>query len=207
MGKILSVDLTSKRSKEIPLDERLAKLYIGGRGLGARLMLDYVSSNVDPLSPENYIFCMPGPFTGTKPIIPVCQRYEFVSKSPLTDTYLCTNTGGRFGAEIKRSDYDGLIITGASEKPVYLAIQDDQIRFEDASQLWGLKISETRKKLEEKEGMPSAVMIGPAAEKLVKVASVFDVVGHNHRAAGRGGLGAVFGAKNLKAMVANGSKM
>ena len=207
MGKILSVDLTSKTSKEIPLDEKQAKLYIGGRGLGARLMLDYVSPNVDPLSPENYVFCMPGPFTGTKPMIPVCQRYEFVSRSPLTGTYLCTNTGGRFGAELKRSGYDGLIITGASEKPVYFAIQDDQIRFEDASQLWGLKISETRKKLEEKEGMPSAVMIGPAAEKLVKVASVFDVVGHNHRAAGRGGLGAVFGSKNLKAMVANGSKI
>lgn len=206
MGKILSIDLTNKATKEIPLDEKLAKLYIGGRGLGVKLMLDYVSPDVDPLSPENYVFCMPGPFTGTKPMIPVCQRYEFVSRSPLTGIYLCTNTGGRFGVELKRSGYDGLMISGASEKPVYFAIQDDQIRFEDASQLWGLKVGETRRKLEEREEEFSGrVMIGPAGEKLVKVASVFDVVGHNHRAAGRGGLGAVFGSKNLKAMVANGS--
>ena len=206
MGKIISINLTNKATEEIPLDENLAKHYIGGRGLGARLMLDNVAPNIDPLSPGNSIFCMLGPFTGTKPMIPVCQRYEFVSKSPLTGIYLCTNTGGRFGVELKRSGFDGLIITGASETPVYLAIQDDQIRFEDASQLWGLKVSETRKKLEEKENFPGAVMIGPAGEKLVKISSVFDVVGHNHRAAGRGGLGAVFGSKNLKAMIANGSK-
>jgi aldehyde:ferredoxin oxidoreductase len=195
-GKLLVVDMTTGQIEKQPLNEEYARQYIGGRGLGARYLYDLLEPGVDPLSPDNVILAMPGPFTGTE--IYACQKYEWVSKSPLTGIYLCSNSGGRLGYTLKRSGYDGIIIKGASDGPKYLFIDGDNAELRDASFVWGRKVSETQDAIREATGASAVVCTGSAADLPVpvKFAGVYD----GSRCSGRGGLGAVFGSKKLKAI-------
>ena len=195
-GQLLIVDMTTGQIERQPLKEEYAQQYIGGRGLGARYLYDLLKPGVDPLSPDNVMVAMTGPFTGTG--IYACQKYEWISKSPLTGTYLCSNSGGRMGDRLKRSGYDGIIIKGAADAPKYLLIDGENVELRDASSVWGRKVSETQSTLREETGANAVVCTGSAADLPVpvKFAGVYD----GPRCAGRGGLGAIFGSKKLKAI-------
>lgn len=196
VGQLLVVDMTTGNIEKQPLNEDYARNYIGGRGLGARYLYDLLKPGVDPLSPDNVIIAMTGPFTSTG--IYACQKYEWVSKSPLTGIYLCSNSGGKLGDRLKRSGYDGIIIKGAAKSPKYILIDGENVELRDASSLWGMKVSETQNKIHDSTGANAVVCTGSAAdlEEPVKFAGVYD----GHRCSGRGGLGAVFGSKKLKAI-------
>ena len=195
-GSVLVVDMTTGQIEKQPLNEEYARQYIGGRGLGARYLYDLLKPGIDPLSPDNVIIAMAGPFTGTD--IYACQKYEWLSKSPLTGTYLCSNSGGRLGDRLKRSGYDGVIIKGGADSPKYIFIDGENVELRDASDLWGKQVSETQKAIREDTGASAIVSTGSAADldNPVKMAGVYD----GPRCAGRGGLGAVFGSKKLKAI-------
>lgn len=195
-GKLLVIDLTNGDIDVQLLNENYAKEYIGGRGLGARYLYDLLKPNVDPLSPDNVVIMMTGPFTGTG--IYACQKYEWVTKSPLTNMYLCSNTGGRLGDRLKRVGYDGIIIKGSSDTPKFLLIDTDKIELKDASFIWGKKVSESQMLIKESTGADAIACTGSAADlsNPVKFAGIYD----GQRCSGRGGLGAVFGSKNLKAI-------
>ena len=195
-GQLLVVDMTSGRIEKQPLNEEYARQYIGGRGLGARYLYDLLKPGADPLSSDNVILAMTGPFTGTG--IYACQKYEWLSKSPLTGIYLCSNSGGRLGDRLKRSGYDGIIIKGAADSPKYLLINGEDVELRDASFVWGKKVSETQSTIRETTGASAVVCTGSAGDlpTPVKFAGVYD----GPRCAGRGGLGAVFGSKKLKAI-------
>ncbi|PKM51943.1 MAG: aldehyde ferredoxin oxidoreductase [Firmicutes bacterium HGW-Firmicutes-7] len=200
-GKILRIDLSTGTTKIEALDEALAKKYIGGRGLGTKIYADEVSPEIDALSAENKILFVTGPLTGTK--TPTGGRYMVVTKSPLTGTIASSNSGGYWGPELKFAGYDLIIAEGKADKPVYIMIEDDKIEIRDASHLWGKVVSETTKILEGETPEKSRVLtIGPAGEKLSKMASVMNDLS---RAAGRSGVGAVMGSKNLKAIVVRGT--
>lgn len=201
-GKILRVNLTAKTAKTEPLDLAQAQKYIGGRGLGTKLLLDEIDPAVDALSPENKLIFVTGPLTGTS--TPTGGRYMVVTKSPLSGTAACSNSGGYFGAELKFAGYDAIIFEGKADKPVYLNIVDDQVEIKDAGGLWGKVVSETTAILEKEHGEKVKVAaIGPAGENLSHIACVINDLG---RAAGRSGVGAVMGSKNLKAIVVKGSQ-
>jgi aldehyde:ferredoxin oxidoreductase len=201
-GKILRINLTASSVKVEPLDLDKAKKFIGGRGLGSKLFTEEVSPNVDPLSEGNKIFFVTGPLTGTP--TPTGGRYMVVTKSPLTDTIASSNSGGYWGAELKAAGYDVIIVEGKAQKPVYISIEDDKVEIKDASALWGKLVSETEKLLKEASLPKSRILsIGPAGEKLSQIASIMNDVS---RAAGRSGVGAVMGSKNLKAIVVRGTK-
>lgn len=195
-GQLLVVDMTTEQIEKQPLNEEYARQYIGGRGLGARYFYDLLEPGVDPLSPDNVILTMPGPLTGTG--IYACQKYEWISKSPLTGMYLCSNSGGRLGDMLKRSGYDGIIIKGTSASPKFLFIDGESVDLRDASFVWGKKVSETQNMIREETGATAVVCTGSAADLIVpvKFAAVYDGL----RCSGRGGLGAVFGSKKLKAI-------
>ncbi len=201
--KLLRINLTEKtvRTEEIP--EKLIKLYLGGRGLGTYYFVKEVSPDVDEFSPENKLIFATGPLTGTP--APTGGRYMVVTKGPLTGTIASSNSGGNFGAEVKHAGYDMLIIEGKAEKPVYIAINDDSVEIKSAEHLWGKNTHETTDALIEEFGEKRAKVacIGPAGEKLVRFACV---INDKHRAAGRTGVGAVMGSKNLKAIIVKGSK-
>ncbi|MBB6215805.1 aldehyde:ferredoxin oxidoreductase [Anaerosolibacter carboniphilus] len=201
-GKILRVNLNEKSWKVEALDVEKAKKYIGGRGLGTKILCEEVSPEVEPLSPENKLIFITGPLTGTP--TPTGGRYMVVTKSPLTGTVACSNSGGYWGAELKFSGFDMIIVEGKADAPVYLNIVDDQIEIKDAAHLWGKVVSETTEILE-KECVEKAkvLTIGPAGEKLSKLAAIMN---DYDRAAGRSGVGAVMGSKNLKAIVVKGSQ-
>jgi len=201
-GKILRVDLSNGIIKVEPLDEKIAKKFIGGRGLATKLFVDEVSPLVDALSPENKLLIATGPLTGTP--TPTGGRYMVVTKSPLTGTIASSNSGGYWGAELKFAGYDIIIVEGKSEKPVYLMIEDDTVEIRDASHIWGKVVSETTSTLLKEVPEKSRVLtIGPAGEKLSHIAAVISDVS---RAAGRSGVGAVMGSKNLKAITVRGTK-
>jgi len=200
-GSLLRVDLSSRSAQREPLNERYIGLYIGGRGLGARYLLDHIVPGSDPLGVENPCIIMTGPFTGS-PISSV-HKFEVITRSPLTDMYLCCNVGGTFGVEMKRAGFDGLILLGRSPKPVYLTIFDGDVEFRDASCLWGRNCREVRQLIKDEVGRDFHVMcIGPAGERLVRFANIMS---EPERSAGKGGAGAVWGSKNLKAVAVKGS--
>jgi aldehyde:ferredoxin oxidoreductase len=179
----------------------MAQQFIGARGLATKIMSMEVDPRVDPLSPENKIIFAPGPFTGT--YAPSAGRFDVVTKGPLTGTIAASNSGGTFGAELKYAGYDLVILEGKSVKPVYLWINDDQVEIRDASHLWGKTVPDTTDMLRAETDEEAKVScIGPAGEKLVLFACVMNEM---HRAAGRTGVGAVMGSKNLKAVVVSGS--
>jgi aldehyde:ferredoxin oxidoreductase len=202
MGTILRINLTTGAVTRQPTDMKNAALFLGARGLGVKMFTDEVDPGVDPLSVENKLIFSPGPFTGSA--APSAGRFHVVTKSPLTDTITGANSGGVFGSVMKYAGYDAFVIEGKSEKPVYLWINDDRVEIRDASHLWGKWVPDTTDAVrEETDADASVACIGPAGEKLALMASIQNEM---HRAAGRGGVGAVMGSKNLKAIALRGSK-
>lgn len=199
-GKVLRINLSDNTIKVEPLNLEVAQKYIGARGLGVKTLIDEIDPKVDALSPDNKFIVATGPVTAAP--MPTSGRYMVITKAPLTGTIGISNSGGHFGAELKRTGYDMLIIEGKSEKPVYLSITDDQVEIKDANLVWGKIVSETTKELQKIHDKARVLCIGPAGEKLSYMASVMNDV---DRAAGRGGVGAVLGSKNLKAIVVKGT--
>ncbi len=202
-GKILKVDLTSGKTEELELDEKLYRDFLGGSGLAAKWFFDNEGWKVEPLSPENPLMIMNGPLSGTN--LPGVSRLEICARSPLTGIWGEASMGGHFSPQLKRTGYDGIIVVGASEKPVYLYLTDEKVEIKDASHLWGKDTYETEDLLKEEVGDKRAqvISIGPAGENLVKFACVMNDRGST---AGRCGMGAVMGSKKLKAVVARGNK-
>ncbi len=201
MGKILWVDLSRNSLQEEPLDERLCRDYIGGYGLGAWLLYSRQKAGVDSLGPENTLGFLTGPFTGTQAL--GGSRYVVVAKSPLTGTWGDANSGGNFGPYLKFTGYDAVFITGIAAKPVYLFINDGKAEIKDASHLWGKDCYQTEDILKGELGKDIEVaIIGPSGEGVSLIAAILTDKG---RAAARSGLGAVMGAKRLKAVVAKGN--
>ncbi|NJE13176.1 aldehyde ferredoxin oxidoreductase [Thermococcus sp. LS2] len=202
-GKILRVNLTTGKISEEKIDEKFAKKWLGTRGFGIYYILKEMDPKVDPFSPENKLIFATGPLTGTT--APTGGRYMVITKSPLTGYIAMANSGGFFGAELKFAGWDAIIFEGKADHPVYLYINDDQVELRDASHVWGKVVSETEKILTEEVGDKKVQIasIGPAGENLVRFAAVMN---NGHRAAGRGGVGAVMGSKNLKAVVVRGHK-
>lgn len=201
-NKLLYVDLDRNRVWKEPLDLDLAKSWIGGSGLAASLLRKNLRENIDPFSRENAIIFMTGPLTGT--LIPMSGKWSVASISPLTGTWGEANSGGWWGAELKFAGYDGVIIKGKAENPVYVFVDDDEVSIRSAKDIWGLSTSKTMLTLMDGFGFDvSIACIGPAGENLVKVASIINEHGG---AAARCGLGAVMGSKNLKAIGVRGSK-
>ncbi len=200
-GKVMRVNLTEGTIKTEELNHELAKKFLGGRGLGTKMMMDEVDPKVDPLSPENKLFIVTGPMTGNP--VATGGRYMVVTKSPLSGTIASSNSGGKWGAELKFAGWDVIVFEGKSPEPVYLAIQDDKVELMPADKIWGTTVSNTTKYLEENYPKGSKVLaIGPGGENLSMIAAVMN---DEDRAAGRSGVGAVMGSKNLKAIVVKGS--
>jgi len=197
MGKILFVDLSAGEVWDEPLDVGEARAFVGGSGLVARMVYDVVDGDTDPLGPDNPLALMTGPLVGTA--MPSAGRCSVCALSPLTGLWGEANTGGFIGPELRFAGYDGIIVTGRAEKPVWLSIVDGQAELHDATGLWGGDSYETQERVRERMGEPKArvACIGPAGENLAKMAAVMNDHG---RAAGRTGLGAVMGSKNLKAL-------
>jgi len=200
-GKILRINLKERSIKKEDLDLNLAKKYLGGRGLGNKILMDEVGATVDALSPENKLIIATGPLSGTP--TPTGGRYMVITKSPLTGTIACSNSGGRWGAELKFAGYDLIIVEDQADSPVYISIKDDNVEIKDASHLWGKVTTEVSSLLKEELGEKTKILnIGPAGEKLSKIAAIMNDV---DRAAGRSGVGAVMGSKNLKAIAVSGT--
>jgi aldehyde:ferredoxin oxidoreductase len=201
-GKLLFVDLTKGTLKEKPLSEDLAKKFIGGYGIGARILYDMMKPGVDPLGPDNILGFIPGPLNGTGAFFG--GRYTVVCKSPVTGGWNDANSGGFFGVELKRAGFDGVFVSGASAKPVYIFIKDGKAEIRDAKKLWGKDCTEAEEALIQETGEKNlrCALIGPAGEKMSLMACV---INDKHRAAGRGGCGAVMGSKNLKAIAVRGT--
>lgn len=199
-GVLLFVDLGAQTWRTEPLDPGMARAFIGGRGFGARLLYDLVPARTDPLSPASPLIFATGPLTGTK--APTSGRFSLTGRSPLTGTVLDTNCGGPFGVRLKSAGYDALVVTGAAEKPTVLEVDADGVRFTPAADLVGHEVGESTAKLLEGRRLASAAVIGSAGERLVKLATIMV---DGKRALGRGGMGAVMGSKNLKAIVAQGT--
>jgi aldehyde:ferredoxin oxidoreductase len=200
-GKILMINLTTKKTSILEITDEFARKYLGGNGFSARLLFDMIDPRIDAFDPTNVISIMTGPFQGT--YMPTSGKYHVASKSPLTNGFFDSISGGYTGAEIKYAGYDGILITGRAEKPIYIFIDDDKIEFRSAERLWGRLTSETQEMIKEEIGDPtiSVSAIGPAGENLVRYACIIT----EYRAAGRGGLGAVMGSKRLKAIAVRGS--
>ena len=201
-GTNLDVDLTSGQIRHYPISESTYRNFVGGRGLGAKLLFDVMPANADPLGPENPLIITTGPLNGL-PFFGV--KHVVSTKSPLTGTYLDSYGGGHFSAELKYAGYDSLIIRGKAAKLVYLYIEDNRVEIRDAAFLKGKGVYETERLLKEAIGDKTArvLSIGPAGEKLVRFSHIANDL---HHACGRGGGGAVFGSKNLKAIVVKGTK-
>jgi aldehyde:ferredoxin oxidoreductase len=202
VGKLLFVDLTEGEIREEALSEDLARKFIGGYGLGARILYDIMPGGTDPLGPDNVLGFVTGPLTGTAAVF--SGRYVVVCKSPVSGTWNDANSGGFFGPELKKAGYDAVFISGAAKKPVYLWIKDGEVELRDAGKLWGLDATESLEALIEDTGEKKmrAALIGPAGERQSLLACVMN---DRHRAAGRGGAGAVMGSKKLKAVAVRGT--
>ena len=200
-GKMLKIDLSDRRIETIETDMDMARKYLGGSGFCAALLSE-LDWGIDPLSRENCMVFAVGPLTGAPATF--CSRYVVAAKSPLTGIWGEAHASGYWGPELKHAGWDAVIINGAAENPVYLAIENDRVEIKDAAHMWGLDTVETVKILGERhEGKKLRVLtIGPAGEKLSHVACI---VNDNARAAGRTGLGAVMGSKNLKAIAVRGT--
>src|SRR4030042_816110 len=171
MGKILWVNLSTGKIKEEKPKKSLYKDYIGGYGLGARILYDRMKPGADPLGPDNILGLVTGPFTGTP--IPSGARYAAVAKSPLTGGWGDANSGGFFGPYLKFSGFDGVFFTGISPKPVYLLIDEGKAELKDAGKLWGKDAYETEEILEAEYGKDARVAcIGPAGEKLSLISAI-----------------------------------
>lgn len=201
-GKILRVNLTEGQLSEEEFTEELARGFLGGRGVGARLLLQELEPGVDPLGVKNKLVFVAGPITGTS--IPGNTRFMIMTKSPLTGLFGQTNCSGSFGRQLKRAGYDAVVMEGKASEPVYLLIHDDEVEIRHATHLWGLPTAKTEDLIKDElhDNKLWVACIGPAGEKLVRFACVMSDA---HRAAGRTGTGAVMGSKNLKAIAVRGT--
>ncbi|MDZ7738769.1 MAG: aldehyde ferredoxin oxidoreductase family protein, partial [Bacteroidales bacterium] len=211
-GRMLEVNLSTGKIEKTKIPDIDIQNFLGGRGLGAKILYDRLKPGTDPLAPENILMFMAGPFVGYP--IPSSSRTCVITKSPRTSpaeklyehssTLSYSNMGGFFGPELRYAGYDGLLVTGKSDKPVYILIEDDQVSIEDASEYWGMGTDEFDKTFPGKlgEGRYESCYIGPAGENLVPMACIINTAA---RAAGRGGTGCVMGSKNLKAVAVKGS--
>ncbi len=202
-GKYIQIDLSSGTHEIRDTDKELVKEYIGGKGLGLAI-LDKIAPNPDPFSAENPLIFVNGPFTGTK--VQTSARTTLVTKSPLTNSAHDSHCGGNFGPAIKRAGFDYFIVLGKADKPVYIYLTDEKVEIKDASGLWGRGIFYTSDELlkRHKGNDPRVAAIGPAGENLLAISCIgID----KHRNYGRGGVGAVMGSKNLKAIVVDGSTL
>ena len=202
-GRVLRVDLTTGKTRVEKLDEETARKYIGGIGLGMKLWLANSKAGVDAFDPENPLVLALGPVSGT--MFPTGGNgHAFISKSPATNGVGEAVSHGTFGAELKRAGYDAVVLTGKAERPVYLWIDDDSVQLLDAASIWGKSPSETEDAIKDEVGdyYVRVASIGLAGEKLSKIANI---INEKTRAAGRTGLGAVMGSKNLKAIAVRGT--
>lgn len=200
--KIARINLTTGDISVEPLDMELAHKFIGGRGLGTKMLYDAGVATVDPLSPENQLIYITGPMTGAA--APSTGRYMVVTKSPLTGMIACSNSGGIWGAKLKYAGWDAIIVEGEAPEWAYIVIDDDKIEIRDASDLVGMKSELIDDTLKERHGQDFSVLnIGPAGEKKVLLAAIMN---DKDRAAGRSGVGAVMGSKKLKAIVVRATR-
>lgn len=200
-GRLLRINLTtgSIRAEDIPLEQEVK--FLGGRGLGTKILLDEGVAKVDPLSPENKLAYMTGALTGTA--VPTGGRYMVVTKSPLTGMIASSNSGGVWGARLKYAGWDGIIVEGAAKTPVRIHIEDDKASIHPADDLWGKTAAEMDKALKEVYPKASVLSIGPAGETGSLMAAIMN---EEDRAAGRSGVGAVMGSKKLKAITVIASR-
>ena len=198
---ILHVNLSDKSIRREPLPPDLFNQYLGGRGLGVKLLYDNLAPGIDAMSPDNLLVFAIGPSTATS--VPTAGRFVVITKSPTTGTIFDSHAGGYFGAQLRRAGFAAVVFHGKSDSPVYLWINDDEVEIRDASKTWGKDTYEaTDALLEETDPKAQVACIGPAGENLGLMAAIMT---DKHRAAGRGGVGAVMGSKNLKAIVAKGT--
>jgi len=196
-NRVLEIDLGGKDVKEFHIADEDRRLYLGAKGLGLKLLYDRLAPGIDPLGEDNYLAFMMGVMIGTG--APCSGRFSALTKSPLTGILLSSSCGGPFGMAYKTAGYDGLLITGRSDAPVYLVIDNKGVRFEDAADLWGMDTQKTQE-IVKPDGKAGVLAIGPAGENRVPIANIAS----GDRFLGRGGMGAVMGSKNLKAIVARG---
>ncbi|MEM2394421.1 MAG: aldehyde ferredoxin oxidoreductase N-terminal domain-containing protein, partial [Candidatus Bathyarchaeia archaeon] len=201
MGKMLFVDLSKGKIHEKELSQDAAKLFIGGMGIGGKIIYEHMKPKTDPLGPDSIIGFGTGPLTlsGTY----CASRFTVMGKSPLTGFWGTASGGGTFANALKASGYDMVFFTGIAKEPVYLLVQDEKAEIKSAKDVWGKDTVETEKIIRENEKNDKLKMvcIGPAGEKLSRIAAVINDGG---RAAARSGLGAVMGSKNLKAIACDG---
>ena len=201
-GRLLRIDLTEESVKEEVLPESLLGMFLGGRGVGVKILYDELRPEIAPLSPENKLAFGTGPLTGTG--APTAGRYCVVTKSPLTGTIFDSQSGGHFGIQMKRTGYDFIVIEGKAHKPSYVWIDDDSVDILSAADIWGLNTHRTTEELLYKTNPRARIAcIGPAGENQVLISSIMN---DKNRALGRGGMGAVMGSKNLKAIAVYGTK-
>ena len=202
MGTILRVNLRTGKITKEKLDEKMARDYIGARGLASRILYDELPPGTEPFDPANLLIFAAGPLTGTAATS--ASRYNVVTKSPLTGAIAASNSGGYLPAEIKYAGYDQIIVEGKSEEPVYLWVHNDRVEIRSAKAMWGKGVRETDALIrEETDDEAKIISIGLAGEKLVRFAGV---INDRERAAGRSGVGAVMGSKNLKAVAVRGTQ-
>ncbi len=203
-NKILRVNLNNFTTEIQQLDENIIRKYIGGSGIGAKFLYEATTELTDSLSSQSPIIFMTGPLTGTG--VPGAGRHEVIFKSPLTNIFARSSVGGSWGVKLKRSGFDGIIISGKSDKPVYLWVHDGEVEFRDANHLWGKDTYEVDKILKgETDEKASTAVIGPTGEKSIKISCIVHD-GKHARVAGRCGGGALMGSKNLKAIVVYGTQ-
>ena len=207
-GKILRIELSTQKISAEPLSETDARKYLGGRGLAAKTLFDELEPGIDPLGPLNKLVFATGPFSATA--FPLNSRWLVAAKSPLTGIWGEALCGGSFAVQLRKAGYDALVVEGVASSPVYVSIIDDDVEIKNGTHLWGKMTLDTEAAIahdlglkERREDNPSVVCIGPAGEKLVKIAAIMHTA---HRAAGRTGLGAVMGSKKLKAISVRGTK-
>jgi aldehyde:ferredoxin oxidoreductase len=201
--KLLEINLTNNTISDRKLREETLRNYLGGSGIAAKLLYDELQPNLSPLHPDSPLLFFSGLLTGTS--IPTASKLSVCAKSPLTGIWNESTVGGKWGAELKFCGYEGIIVTGKAEKPVYLYITPEEIIIEDAQEMWGQDTYCTSQSLKEKYGPEIKIAsIGQAGENLVNISSIVIDAPH-YRLAGRGGLGAVMGSKNLKAIVVKGN--
>lgn len=199
-GKLLFVELSTKKFREEPLEEEFCRNYLGGYGFGEKILYESMKPGIDPLGPENILGVFTGPLTGTGALI--SPRFMVVGKSPLTGGWGDANCGGHFGPALKKSGYDGIVFNGIAPHPVVLVIDEGKVEIRDASDLWGRDTYETEDSLRESLGQDTRVIcIGPAGEKLSLLSAIITEKGS---AAARSGLGAVMGSKKIKAIAVRG---
>ncbi len=204
--KLLRIDLTRMSSKVEELGDDVIRKYIGGRGLGAYLALKEIPKGADPFGPENKVYILTGPLVGTASV--ESGRYHVVAKSPLTGILGDANSGGQFGPWLRFAGYDGVVLEGKSEDPVWISITNGEVKFHDAKKMWGKGVLHTEKMIRDEvgvhdESIGSILSVGPAAENLSRIAAVMN---DKYRAAGRAGLASVIASKGVKAIWAYGNR-